>query len=124
MLEVKRDLETQSLFAQGSMPIRKQEFYEGAALHLLARQGAIERLRYELPQFIVNESLRLHIKYSTKNRSPWGFTFVPDERQLLVARAHTGTIGVGLTRRPRIRWAGVRSKSMAKWDHSSVGGAW
>jgi len=34
------------------MAIKKQEFYEGAALHLLVRGGAITSIRYELPFFV------------------------------------------------------------------------
>jgi hypothetical protein len=51
--------------------IRKQEFYEGAALHLLARTGGITSVRYEAPFFLVNQ-LSVLLKYSTRARSPWG----------------------------------------------------
>lgn len=34
------------------MAIKKQEFYEGAALHLLARSGGISNIRYETPFFL------------------------------------------------------------------------
>lgn len=71
------------------MGIKKQEFYEGAALHLLARAGGITSIRYETPFFVINEHLVVHLKYSTKIRSPWGFTFTPDEQGLLQARALT-----------------------------------
>lgn len=65
------------------MGIRKQEFYEGAALHLLARTGKIESLRYQAPLFEVNESILVLLKYSTKGRSPWGFTFSLQEQEIL-----------------------------------------
>jgi hypothetical protein len=65
------------------VPIKKQEFYEGAALHLLARQGCIQSLRYEPPLFVVNDQISILLKYSTKGRSPWGFTFTRDEQALL-----------------------------------------
>src|SRR5438309_6815662 len=39
------------------MAIKKQEFYEGAALHLLARSGGITSIRYDPPLFIVNNRL-------------------------------------------------------------------
>lgn len=66
------------------MAIKKQEFYEGAALHLLARAGGIKSIRYEAPFFLINERLKVLLKYSTKGRSPWGFTFTPDEQKLLL----------------------------------------
>jgi hypothetical protein len=41
------------------MAIKKQEFYEGAALHLLARAGGITGIRYVAPFFLLNDHLRL-----------------------------------------------------------------
>jgi hypothetical protein len=78
------------------MPIRKQEFYEGAALHILARSGKVTGLRYEPPLFTVNDTLQVLLKYSTKGRSPWGFTFMPDEQELLAATALDFALVVGL----------------------------
>ena len=65
------------------MAIKKQEFYEGAALHLIARTGRIANIRYEPPFFMFNDRIAVLLKYSTKNRSPWGFTFTADEQNLL-----------------------------------------
>ncbi len=69
------------------MAIRKQEFYEGAALHLLARAGKITSIRYEAPFFVLNNDLIVLLKYSTRTRSPWGFTFTPEEQVLLKEKA-------------------------------------
>jgi hypothetical protein len=77
------------------MGIKKQEFYEGAALHLLARTGRITGLRYEPPFFTLNSSVLVLLKYSTKGRSPWGFTFTSDEQALLKAGS-TLRIVIGL----------------------------
>lgn len=68
------------------MAIKKQEFYEGAALHILARNGGITSIRYEAPFFVLNDDLLIYLKYSTRGRSPWGFTFMPDEQVLLQNR--------------------------------------
>src|SRR5712692_8170446 len=78
------------------MPIRKQEFYEGAALHQLARSGKITSLRYEAPFFIINGKVFVCLKYSTRNRTPWGFTFTPDEQVLLRNRAKYSRLIIGL----------------------------
>lgn len=78
------------------MAIQKQEFYEGAALHQLARGGGITSIRYESPFFVVNDNLLLHLKYSTKKRSPWSFTFMPAEQTLLQARASEFRLFIGL----------------------------
>jgi hypothetical protein len=78
------------------MAIKKQEFYEGAALHILARNGRITGIKYEPPLFLVNNHLLVLLKYSTKGRSPWGFTFVPDEQLLLYKRGVESKIVIGL----------------------------
>jgi len=63
--------------------IKKQEFYEGAALHVIARAGSVTSIRYDAPFFVFNDSVSVLLKYTTKNRSPWGFTFMPDEKRAL-----------------------------------------
>jgi hypothetical protein len=78
------------------MAIKKQEFYEGAALYLLARTGSITSIRYDAPFFLLNNRLLVYMKYSTRGRSPWGFTFMPDEQVLLRASAHKFNIAIGL----------------------------
>jgi hypothetical protein len=78
------------------MPIQKQEFYEGAALHILARSGGIKTIRYESPFFVLNDALFVLLKYSTRGRSPWGFTFMPDEQGLLDTVDSDHRIFIGL----------------------------
>ncbi len=78
------------------MPITKQEFYEGAALHKLARSGMVTSLGYDAPLFTINGSLQVCLKYSTKNRTPWGFTFTPDEQVILGSRAKRDPLVIGL----------------------------
>lgn len=77
------------------MAIKKQEFYEGAALHLLARTGAITSIQYDAPFFIINDQLLVHLKYSTRGRSPWGFTFTTDEQRILHSKASGSKIVIG-----------------------------
>ena len=78
------------------MAIKKQEFYEGAAIHILARSGGIAGIKYESPLFFVNNHLLVLLKYSTRGRSPWGFTFMPDEQMLLYKRGAESKIIIGL----------------------------
>lgn len=78
------------------MGIKKQEFYEGAALHLLARSGSITSLRYEPPFFELNGHTTVLLKYSTRGRSPWGFTFMPEEQISLREKATAGRTVIGL----------------------------
>jgi hypothetical protein len=73
------------------MSIMKHEFYEGAALHRLIRAVKGARIEYENPFFVLNESMRVYLKYSTGVRSPWAFTFSPEEQEALVA---TGDVPV------------------------------
>ena len=82
------------------MAIKKQEFYEGAALHALARGGGITSLKYHAPFFVLNDGVFVRLKYSTKGRSPWGFTFTPDEQQILRARASKARVVIGLIHTP------------------------
>jgi hypothetical protein len=77
------------------MAIKKQEFYEGAALHLVARATPIA-IRYEAPFFLFNDRLSVLLKYSTRGRSPWGFTFTPDEQIILQRRASRFKTAIGL----------------------------
>ena len=78
------------------MAIQKQEFYEGAALHLLVRNAGEVNLRYDHPFFVADERLLIHIKHSTKKRSPWGFTFTPDEQVALEQRSTKLSVWLGL----------------------------
>ena len=78
------------------MAIKKQAFYEGAALHLLASTNAIKNIRYEAPFFVMNDRTFVYLKYSTKGRSPWGFTFMPDEQALLQGSASKQKTVIGL----------------------------
>jgi hypothetical protein len=65
------------------MAISKQAFYEGAALHLVVRSGEMTNIRYDDPFYCLNKGLLVLVKYTTKGRSPWGFTFTADEQRLL-----------------------------------------
>jgi hypothetical protein len=78
------------------MAIRKQDFYEGAALHALARRGVITSIQYDAPLFRLNDRLLVHLKYSTKVRSPWAFTFTADEQRLMRAKRVEAGIVIGL----------------------------
>lgn len=78
------------------MAIRKQEFYEGAALHRLVRSGHVGRILYEPPFFYLNGGLVVLLKYSTKGRSPWGFTFTADEQKALRLTSDEGRAIIGL----------------------------
>src|SRR6266436_6042717 len=78
------------------MAIKKQEFYEGAALHLIARSGLVTSIRYQQPFFLLNECITALLKYSTRGRSPWGFTFTDDEQRQLLAMSSRFPIVIGL----------------------------
>jgi len=78
------------------MALQKQQFYEGAALHVLVRTGGIMGIRYEAPFFLLNDELLVFLKYSTRGRSPWGFTFTSDEQALLGKKASEFETQIGL----------------------------
>lgn len=78
------------------MGIQKQEFYEGAALHQIVRNGRGALFKHVAPVFILDDRIQLHLKYSTKNRSPWGFTFTADEQLVLHELAGEMALVMGL----------------------------
>lgn len=78
------------------MPIQKQEFYEGAAIHQLIRGSPGVRVSYVPPLFVFDKRLQVHLKYSTAKRSPWSFTFMPDEQALLRKRSEMLPLVIGL----------------------------
>lgn len=78
------------------MAIKKQEFYEGAALHLLVRSGSAINIQYRAPFFLLNNKLLTLLKYSANGRSPWGFTFMPEEQTLLQQTERNSTVTIGL----------------------------
>ena len=78
------------------MAIKKQEFYEGAALHLLARSGLGACIRYNAPFFVLDDRVWVYLKYSTKGRSPWSFSFASSEvTRLKIQRSESETM-IGL----------------------------
>jgi hypothetical protein len=78
------------------MTIAKQAFYEGAALYQLIRSSGARAVQYEEPFFVLNGGLFAYLKYSTRVRSPWGFTFTQEEQIVLHERAGDQRIVIGL----------------------------
>jgi hypothetical protein len=78
------------------MAIKKQEFYEGAALHALVCSGALAGIRYRTPFFEVEGRLWIYLKYSTRVRGPWGFTFTGGEQALLADSSSGRNMIIGL----------------------------
>lgn len=78
------------------MSIKKQDFYEGAALHLLARTNQVKSIRYDAPFYLINEELSILLKYCTRVRSPWGFTFTAEEQATLKRASAKRSLVIGL----------------------------
>ncbi|NII72478.1 hypothetical protein FHW84_001044 [Dyella sp. SG562] len=78
------------------MGIQKQEFYEGAAIYQLIRKSGATHISYAPPLFVFDNRLQIHLKYSTGKRSPWGFTFMPDEQAFLRKSAQSMRLIIGL----------------------------
>jgi hypothetical protein len=78
------------------MPIRTQDYYEGAALYILAKTGMIKSIKWVSPFFVMNEKIWVLLKYATKNRSPWQFTFSAEEQDNLYQRARQAKTRIGL----------------------------
>jgi hypothetical protein len=78
------------------MPIRKQDFYEGAALYSLLRTARGVHIRYQAPFFVIDGRAILYLKYSTRVRSPWSFTFSAEEHSLLTRCPIVGSLYIAL----------------------------
>lgn len=59
--------------------IDKQAFYHGAAIIRLFEDLRCESVARHAIGYLVNESIFVFLKYSTKSRSPWRFSFSLDE---------------------------------------------
>jgi hypothetical protein len=55
--------------------IDKQEFYHGVVLVRLLDDPSINSIRKREYGYIVNDNISVILKYSTKSRSPWLFSF-------------------------------------------------
>lgn len=78
------------------MAIKKQEFYEGAALCALVKQVGVCRVEYSEPFFVLNDNLWCYLKYCTKTRSPWAFSFSAEEQNLLGIAARKAKVVIGM----------------------------
>jgi len=64
--------------------IEKQDFYWGAALIRVLDHPKCVSLSKNEYGYLVNSTQFIVLKYSTKSRTPWHFTFGGDEIQFLV----------------------------------------
>ena len=78
------------------MSIKKQDFYEGAALHLLARTNQVKSILYDPPFYLINSDVSVLLKYCTRIRSPWSFTFTEDEQATLNRASKQRSLVIGL----------------------------
>ena len=59
--------------------IDKREFYHGVILNRLLEDGRCQRVQKHEFGYVVNDTVFIFLKYSTKSRSPWRFSFSSDE---------------------------------------------
>ncbi len=67
--------------------IAKWEFYHGAVMIRLLEDKRCQTVRKDELGYIVNDRVFVFVKYTTKTRSPWRFTFGQSEIQQLDCRA-------------------------------------
>jgi hypothetical protein len=67
--------------------IDKREFYHGVALIRLLEDARCQRVQKRDFGYDVNGKTFIFLKYSTKSRSPWRFSFSRDETERLNSRA-------------------------------------
>lgn len=78
------------------MAIRKMEYYEGAALYRLIRSLGEVRIRVDEGAVVLDGKIRVYLKYCTRTRSPWSFTFSAAERRAFDSHAATIPVLIGL----------------------------
>lgn len=77
--------------------IEKMEFYHGAALVRLIEDPRCETIVKHSCGYRINSDRILAIKYSTKARSPWGFTFSGEDiSRFEAASAEFGECAIAL----------------------------
>src|SRR3990172_4926979 len=59
--------------------IDKQEYYHGAAIIRVLEDDRFTAISKHVCGYAVNDEVLIMLKYSTKSRSPWRFTFTLDE---------------------------------------------
>jgi len=59
--------------------IDKQEYYHGAALIRVLEDARFVSIKKHALGYIINDEVIVLLKYSTKNRTPWRFSFTLDE---------------------------------------------
>ena len=57
----------------------KQEYYHGAAIIRLLEDARFKTIAKHVLGYVVNGEVIILLKYSTKSRTPWRFTFTLDE---------------------------------------------
>jgi len=81
---------------QRDMSIQKLEFYEGAALFRLIRSLGAVHVRIDDGVVFLNDQIRLYLKYCTRTRSPWSFTFSSTERHAIASQVAEMPLYIGL----------------------------
>lgn len=81
---------------QRDMSIRKLEFYEGAALFRLIRSLGAVHVRMDNGVVVLDDYSRLYLKYCTRTRTPWSFTFSSAERRAIASHADEIPLYIGL----------------------------
>jgi len=67
------------MFAVGDCMIDKADFYHGAALAMALNDVRCLDVARCPPGYLVNDQVLAIIKYTTKSRSPWQFTFTTED---------------------------------------------
>ena len=69
--------------------IDKQEYYHGAAIIRLLEDERCQKVQKHSLGYTVNDETFIFLKYTTKSRSPWRFSFSRDEIESLNAIANS-----------------------------------
>lgn len=82
-----KNIEFGQLKGKGNTLIDQQEFYHGVVLVRLFDDPSMINIRRGDGGYIINDNNLVIIKYSTRNRSPWVFSFSDEEKHRIDQQA-------------------------------------
>lgn len=75
------------------MQIQPKDFYHGSALTQIVEDPsftALNKADTKYGHYLINNNIRLLIKHSTIENSPWPYTFQPDDLRVIASDIHMG----------------------------------
>lgn len=75
------------------MQIQPKDYYHGSALTQIVEDPsftALNKVDEKYGHYLINSNIRLLVKHSTSEDSPWSYTFQPDDLRVIASDLHMG----------------------------------